>query len=213
MESGDLPDLTNLLVEWNDNYETNFLYFYHNNGKIYWQTSSNYITDDEKVVGMVYSINEENDTITITTSNNTIEFSFNRELDNNSIISITKKITINNESNSDTHNISPFSYKTPKYTISQVNDKDDAELHNQIYESYQSALSDIVNVMGDDYNSFLGSLGVNQLYFCGQKEWESNTTNNMYTILYVLHTAIGMIIIAGTGSNGIKIYPSLESCT
>jgi hypothetical protein len=80
VESGGLPDLTNLLVEWNDNYETNFLYFYHNNSKIYWQTSSNHITDDEKVFGMEYSINEETNTITITSSNNTIELVFLQNL-------------------------------------------------------------------------------------------------------------------------------------
>lgn len=211
---GSLPNLENLLVEWNDNYGKNFLYFYYDYNKIYWQTSSNDITDNEKAFGMKYSINKETNTITITSSNsNTIEFIFNTQLDDNSIISITKKITINNESNSDTYNISLSSYKIPEYTINQVNGKDDAGLDNIIYESYQNALNDILDIMEDDYNSFTGNLGVNQLNFCGQQQWESNTKNNMYTILYVLHTDMGKIIIAGTDNETILIQPSLEACS
>jgi hypothetical protein len=94
----------------------------------------------------------------------------------------------------------------------QVNGKDDADFLDQIYESYQSALNDILDVMEDDYHSFLGRLSADQLNFCGQKVLFENL-NIMYTILYVVHTAIGMIIIAGTGSNGNLIQPSLEPCT
>ena len=53
MGSGDLPDLTNLLVEWDDNYGTNILYLSDDNGKIYWLTNSYDITDNEKKLGLI----------------------------------------------------------------------------------------------------------------------------------------------------------------
>ena len=204
---GALPDLTKLFIQYNNGY----LYFFDDFNKIYWGTSSNDITNDEKALGMDYNIDEETNTISATSSNgNIIEFIFYTRQDDNSIISITEKITIDNESNSNTYNIGSSSYDTPAYTIIAFNGANDANLAYSTYESYQAAQDAILEIMGDNFESNQTNVGIASLYICGQQIWNSNTTNNIYTIIYALN-AIDLII-AGTDSEGILLQPSVNPC-